>query len=264
MIGVGLVAIIGYIDFITGFEISISLFYLVPILIASWTNNIWGGIIVAVLAAATWQIVDYLAGETFSNPVIPYWNALARLAIFLTISVLSSSLHKAIEEEKVLSRTDFLTETANTRAFYEKANVSLSIARRSRQPITIMYVDIDNFKQINDKYGHHAGDEMLRKVGSVIIKNVRMSDTAARIGGDEFALLFPHTTYTAAERVTTKIMTILKREIVANHTRITFSVGVLTFYENFPKTVDEMINAADRVMYLVKESGKNGIRHEKA
>ncbi len=263
LLGMVLVAVLGYLDYVTGYEILISLFYLLPIFIASWSDSIWGGVIVAVVAAGTTQIVNSLAGEHFSNPIIPYWNTLARLAIFVTVSVLSSRLHQALEEEKILSRTDFLTETANNRAFYEKANVSLNGIRRTRRPLTIMYIDIDNFKMINDKYGHNTGDEMLRKVGAIILQNVRITDTAARIGGDEFALLFPQTTSTSADKVTLKIVDVLKKEMKRNHWSVTFSIGVLTYTKNYPKTVDEMINDVDRIMYLVKESGKNGIRHEK-
>ncbi len=264
LIGFVLVVVLGYIDFISGYEILISLFYLLPIFIASWTDNIWGGVSIAVLAAITTQLVNSLAGEHFSNPFIPYWNTLARLVIFVTVGVLSSRLHRSLEEEKVLSRTDFLTETANNRAFYEKANISLSNTRRLGKPLTVMYIDIDNFKLINDKYGHNTGDEMLRKVGAVILQNVRTSDTAARIGGDEFALLFPQTTFTAADKVASKIVDVLKKEMKKNRWAVTFSIGVLTFTKEYPKSVDEMINSVDRIMYLVKENGKNGIRHDKA
>ncbi len=255
--------LLGYIDFITGYEILISLFYLIPIFISSWSSSFWGGASVAVLAAATTQIVNSLAGEHFSNPIIPYWNTLARLVIFVIVSLLSYQLYRSLEEEKILSHTDFLTETANSRAFYEKANVSLNSTRRLGKPLTIMYIDIDNFKSINDRYGHNTGDNLLRKVGVVILKNVRATDVAARMGGDEFALLFPQTSFTAADRVALKIVEVLNKEMKKNHWSVTFSIGVLTYNTNFPRTVDEMINSADRIMYLVKESGKNGIRHEK-
>jgi diguanylate cyclase (GGDEF)-like protein len=264
VIGVGLVAVLGYIDYVTGYEILISLFYLIPIFIASWSVSLWGGISVAVLSAATTQIINALAGEHFSQPIIFYWNSIARLAIFVTVSVLSTQLYRLLEEEKTISHTDFLTETANSRAFYEKVIVNLNNARRGRVPITILYLDVDNFKSINDKYGHNTGDKLLRKVGAAMLQNVRITDTVARMGGDEFAILFPNTSYAAAQKVAVKIGKVLNEEMEKNRWNVTYSIGVFSYENSFPKTVDEMIRNVDRVMYAVKENGKDAVRHEKA
>ncbi|HTC77354.1 MAG TPA: diguanylate cyclase, partial [Terriglobales bacterium] len=108
-------------------------------------------------------------------------------------------LAAALAAEKELSRSDPLTGLPNRRAFYEVALAEADRARRYRHPLSLAYLDVDNFKQVNDDYGHDAGDELLVRVAEVLRRNLRNNDIVARLGGDEFAMLLPETPASATD-----------------------------------------------------------------
>lgn len=255
-----MVVVIAVLDFFTGFEISFSVFYLAPVLLASWVLGTTGGIIFSVFSALLWQSINLLAGETFSNPWIPLWNALIRMGFYLVASILVIRLHEIFEHEKAISRIDFLTETANSRGFYETANKELSRSSRYHRPVSVLYLDLDDFKQINEVMGHGAGDKLLQTVGSAVMHSLRTTDTVARIGGDEFIVLLPETDSTAAMLAATKVKIKLEQNLAEEQWPITFSIGVVSYMNKYPQSVDEMVNMADNVMYGVKKTGKNGIQ----
>lgn len=136
----------------------------------------------SVVSASIWMFVDVMAGHSYSSPVIPVWNALVRLGFFLITSTLLEALKNRIRREENLSRTDSLTGINNSRAFREWLNHHLSISGRFGQTLTPGYVDLDNFKQVNDNLGHSAGDLVLRAVGSVLSASVRSTDVVGRLG----------------------------------------------------------------------------------
>lgn len=137
--------------------------------------------------------------------------------------------------------------------------MSPSAANRSACGNGGIYLDIDNFKTVNDTQGHSEGDHLLRQVASTLTTAVREIDTVARLGGDEFGLLLPETGGDAAVTVATKISAGLKVQ-VEQHWPVTFSIGMVT-YLTAPESADEMIRVADTLMYEVKDSGKNELRH---
>jgi diguanylate cyclase (GGDEF)-like protein len=127
--------------------------------------------------------------------------------------------------------------------------------------MTLAYIDCDNFKAINDCFGHQTGDNLLCSVANTLQKSIRVTDIVARLGGDEFAILLPETGYEQAEVVIRKIQKILLDVMQKNRWPITFSFGVVTFHSP-PNTVDEIIKRSDALMYSAKQSGKNMIKHE--
>jgi PAS domain S-box-containing protein len=114
-------------------------------------------------------------------------------------------LRAALENEKNLSRLDFLTQIPNRRAFSEILQTEAMRSRRYKRPLSIAYIDLDNFKQVNDQLGHETGDELLRLVAQTIFTNIRGTDTVSRLGGDEFALLLPETAKDPACEVVNKL-----------------------------------------------------------
>lgn len=176
------------------------------------------------------------------------------------MNYLLQSLKKSLLREKELARTDQLTEVANSRGFYEYASIELKRAKRYKRQISIAFMDIDNFKFINDKEGHSTGDSLLRIVAATLKNNIRLTDLVARMGGDEFAILLPETGQESVEavlnRVHEKLITLLTN--IGYH--LTFSIGVI-IYKNLPENVDEMIKNADSLMYEVKKEGKNNIKY---
>jgi diguanylate cyclase (GGDEF)-like protein len=155
--------------------------------------------------------------------------------------------------------TDPLTGALNSRAFYEAAQTEIERARRYKHSLTIAYLDVDNFKIINDTSGHKEGDNLLRTMVEVMKSRVRRMDIVARLGGDEFAILMPETDQTSAMSVVQQTLKSLADETRKHNWPVTFSTGVLTIPEAF-STVNKMIEVADALMYEAKHGGKNRIR----
>lgn len=157
-------------------------------------------------------------------------------------------------------RTDSLTGAVNRRFFYEVLQRELDRSRRYHHPLTIAYLDLDNFKVINDQWGHSTGDQVLRTVVESAQQQLRSTDVLARLNGDEFAVLFPETGQQAAQSAVPKLHAALLQVMHQNAWPVTFSTGVVTCLAP-PAAVDELIQSADELMYSVKRSGKNAIHY---
>jgi diguanylate cyclase (GGDEF)-like protein len=255
-----ILSIIGVIDYITGEEIGFSIFYAIPVMLMAWYLGKAAGIIMSFLAALAWYFADTAAGHVYSNAAIPVWNAVVRLGFFLLIGIFMSILKDVLGHERDLARTDSLTGIINTRSFYEMADGELDRAKRYTHPLSIAYMDLDNFKEVNDVYGHGAGDELLCYVATTIKGNIRKSDIIARLGGDEFILLLPETKDGDASLVMEKLRSLILEGMPDYRFPVTLSVGVIT-YVYLPESVEDMIREVDSLMYSVKNSTKNAIRH---
>ena len=255
-----LASAVGILRYLTGPELALSLFYLFPIGLASWYVGRWSGVLLSFASAVSWLIADLMMLNSFSRSLIPYVNESFRLIVFLIVTGILSRLKTSLENHRQLARTDHLTEIANRRAFFDLANMELHKARRYRTPLSILYLDIDNFKHINDRYGHQDGDQLLRLVAKTIKNHVRAIDVTARFGGDEFGILLAETGSAPASLVAQKLKEKLEELVHRNGWPVTFSTGIVTF-EAMPASVDEMIDAVDAQMYLAKREGKNRTRH---
>jgi diguanylate cyclase (GGDEF)-like protein len=253
-----LVLLIGVIDFQTGYELSFSLFYLIPICMATWVSGRDMGLLVSILSACAWYVADVLSGHVYSSPLIYLWNTGIRLGIFAVVTCLLAALHEALEQERNLSRTDPLTGAANTRAFLETIQSEIDRFERYRHPFTVVYIDLDNFKTVNDRYGHLAGDKALHAIVTEIRKRLRRSDMVGRLGGDEFGLFLPETGQDASQTVVKKIRTGILESMQLRKLPVTASLGVITC-EGIPKSPEVLIKLADELMYSIKNHGKDGI-----
>jgi diguanylate cyclase (GGDEF)-like protein len=262
IVALTLVALIGLLDYLTGWELAFSVFYLAPILLVTWYGSRRMGVAVALLCAATWTAAYLLSQPIYINPLAPYWNAGVRFGMFLVVVWILSALKEALKHEHELARTDVLTGAANNRAFYERMNDEIIRARRYKRSFTVAYVDIDDFKLVNDRFGHSVGDNLLSTVSETLRRHVRASDVVARLGGDEFALLLVETGYQMAERALDRLERALAEVIEANGWPISFSIGAVTC-SGHVEGVDSVLQRADELMYTVKHSTKNDIRHER-
>lgn len=254
-------AVLGVIDYQTGFEISFSVFYLLPVAMTAWFCERKAALFASFASAMTWHLSNSLAGEVFSHQLISIWNTSTRLGFFFVTAVLLSKLKESYEQSVKIAGTDFLTGAANPRKFYEMVEMEITRSRRYKREFTIVYLDADNFKSINDNYGHHTGSDLLVRVVSVIKQTLRATDVVGRLGGDEFAVLLPETDKKQAQTAVDKLRSRLLSEMRSEGWAVTFSIGVLTCIES-PQTVDEVIKLADDLMYEVKKGGKNSARYK--
>lgn len=259
-IGFVLIGILGIIDFLTGYELAFSLFYLIPITLVSWRTDRRLGLVLSLFSALVWFISDLMARNSNLQPIIYFWNTLIRFSFFFIVVLLLSTLKSTLEHEKELSRTDYLTGAFNSRVFYGLLQMEINRSQRYKNIFTIAYIDLDNFKAVNDKFGHATGDQLLRFVVNQVRKNLRNTDVVARLGGDEFALLLPETKQGSAQLVLSKLQGDILAGMQQNNWPVTLSIGVLTCIDA-PQSTDEAIRIVDDLMYSVKGGIKNGIKY---
>ncbi|MCJ7779976.1 MAG: GGDEF domain-containing protein, partial [Acidimicrobiia bacterium] len=200
-----LLGLVVSIDLVTGSDLSFSVFYLIPVAFVAWYVGGGAATAFAVISAVLWFGADRWAGSTYSQPLIPVWNTMVRLGFFLVVATILSALRRAARLQEELAGRDALTGLANLRRFTEAAELEVSRAKRYGHAISVAYLDLDDFKAVNDRFGHQGGDSLLQAVASTIAGRVRLSDTVGRLGGDEFALLMPETSADAATVVVEKL-----------------------------------------------------------
>ena len=254
------IVLLWYIDYVTGPDLSFLVFYLIPIFLATWYSGKNIGVIVSICSAIAWFLSDVMSHSSYSHPLVPYWNVAIKFSIFLVSVEILSRLRQSLDKEKEMARKDDLTGTANRRAFFEAAQIEIDRMHRYKHPFTLAFIDLDDFKQINDAMGHAAGDRVLRIVSTALIRNIRSTDSVARIGGDEFVLLLSETGFVQAQSVIEKLHALLLDKMRKGKFPITFSIGVVTYLRS-PSSVDEIVKIADNLMYTAKREGKNRIKH---
>ncbi len=247
--------LVGALEHLAGRDFTLAIFYLLPTGFTAWFAGRAGGVAISLICAVAWiwgrhgSLAGLISLRTFSV-----------FGTFCIMSLLVSTIRRLLEHERAMSRTDYLTGVLNSRAFNETALVEIARMSRDHSPLTMAYLDLDNFKEINDRFGHTAGDLLLREVAGTLSGRLRKTDIVARLGGDEFAVLLPNTGQEAAQKVITYVMAQLLDAAKDADRQITCSVGVLTCATP-PRTADQLITLADRLMYHAKRKGKNGISY---
>jgi diguanylate cyclase (GGDEF)-like protein len=259
LIGVSLLALVVLADYLTGTEISFSIFYVAPIARVAWLAGRRWGVGFAAVSALLWYAADRAGGVDASYFLIPVWNAFARMGLFVLTVEAAVRLRTSLDRERRLARIDPLTGLANWRVFQEVAVQELERGRRYRHVVSLAYIDVDNFKWVNDNRGHDRGDVLLGALGQLLRTKLRRTDLAARLGGDEFAVLKPETGAKAATLALEKVRGDLKQMSKRESLPISLSIGIVEF-ERFSGDVSAMLKAADEVMYRVKSQGKDAVQ----
>jgi len=255
ILGVMLLCGVALLDFYTGVELSFSLFYLLPIAFFSFAFSASVGIGIAFISAAIWLLVDVLT-TAHSDTFAYLWNSIIRLGFFL----LPAWMLRSLEQERIHARTDFLTGAINNRYFNDLLEREIERSLRYNHPFTIAFIDMDNFKTINDTFGHLYGDKMLRTLAERMKHHLRKTDVIARVGGDEFAILLPEANEKDARTAMSNLFTKIAEEMTSKKWPLTFSVGVLTL--SAPTiSADKILGIVDKMMYVVKNNGKNNIKY---
>jgi diguanylate cyclase (GGDEF)-like protein len=255
LIGFILVIILGFVDLTIDYRVSFSIFYVLPIILMTWNTGFRTGTVFSFLSSCFWFIAAFLSYNSQFPILILIWNSIVRFGFFIIISY---TIY-IFKDERKNARHDFLTKIPNRRYFSELFQTEIQRSIRYGHPLTIAYMDIDNFKTVNDVLGHQTGDNLLKIVSSVIKKNIRSTDIVARLGGDEFAIILLETTENPALEIIQKVQKELLNAMEDKAYPVTFSFGLVTF-KKFPKSAREMLKIADDCMYKAKKEGKNTIK----
>jgi diguanylate cyclase (GGDEF)-like protein len=261
VVGLGslmLTAIMGLADYYTGPQLSPEIFYLLPVALAAWYGSRTSGIIIALLEAITWSMAEVAFGKEFSSDLVFALNILIRLASFMIVVLLLAHLRENLVRVHTLANSDPLTGILNRRGFYSKVAAEMRRLQRFNHPFSIAYLDIDNFKKVNDTLGHGTGDELLCSVARILESRLRQTDVIGRLGGDEFAIMLVETDAESTIVVLRNIWVELSTRIERVKLPVTFSIGLVT-YEAPPESIEQVLGHADSLMYSVKRSGKDGI-----
>jgi len=261
LLGLSLVALLGVLDWASGPTVSLEVFFLIPVTLTVWFAGRPAGILIAVLSAITWFAADTASKPGSLSSPLPYWDAAMKMGFLLAVAWILPALKRDWDQEKASARTDYLTKTANKRSFEAAAKAEIDRAQRYNRPFSVVYLDVDKFKFVNDRYGHNTGDMLLRATAQTIQGKIRTTDLIARMGGDEFALLLPETQSEAAQIVVKRLQRFLLDLAQRNEWPVTYSFGVATFLRA-PESVEDLVKKADILMYAAKNSGGNAVRHE--
>ncbi len=210
---------------------------------------------------------DIYAGWRHRAWIIGSLIAALDLTIIALALLFSEQLKRRLEVEetlRVLARTDGLTRLNNRRTFEEHAEREWLVTKRSGRPLSMLLIDVDNFKGFNDLYGHSAGDDALMAVASCIEGNVRRpGDVAARYGGEEFAVLLPDTDEVCAamiaEHIRAAVQALELRHVASAHHVLTISVGIASTAIHRFANYRAFVNAADTALYEAKDAGRNRV-----
>jgi diguanylate cyclase (GGDEF)-like protein len=211
------------------------------------------------LIRAAFSFVPSLTFEFFTNRLTYIYVFVATAVVFM---VLGYVLGRRIDELKRLSTTDPLTGLANRRAFQTQLRDEWRRASRCTSPLSLLLIDIDGLKRINDERGHAAGDRVLQTTAHAIKAAMRSSDVGARWGGDEFAIVAPNTVRGSAERLAQRLLGHVSEQARARDAAVTISVGVATLEPDHDRsaTVERLQNAADAALYRAKSEGRNRVK----
>lgn len=260
-VGVVAVAALGFLRTTTDAEYVFASAAIIPVVAVAWIGGRKAGILLSLLAAVMWASSELLAERQFSIWWIPYINAVTQFATYAFITHLVTRVSTLLEREREIASRDALTGLPNRRAFFEAGKAEADRSRRYGHPLAVAFLDLDDFKRLNDSQGHEAGDRALKAVAMGLLRSLRTTDHLARLGGDEFAVLLPEIGYDAATEAGNKIAAAADAAL-KQFPPVSTSVGV-AWFESADGDFPAMLDAADTLMYQIKQEGKHGMRAER-
>jgi diguanylate cyclase (GGDEF)-like protein len=237
---------------------------LIPIVsLAAWHSGLRVGIGFAVLASVPGVLVDYLSGRdapsgALSDGIAQWTGALVRLGVFVFIAWVLTRLRASLDAERRLAAHDSLTGLANRQSLFARGAEVLDNARREAAAVSAIFVDCDQFKAINDRWGHARGDELLCEVADCLRAVCEEGQIVARLGGDEFVIVENGRTAAQTADLAQRLQSQFADRMHARSCPLTLSIGAVWFARP-PADLDQLIAAADEAMYAVKRGAKGGI-----
>lgn len=189
-----------------------------------------------------------------------FWNHLGVTFFYLIFVFLIVKMKQLLIKEAELSRTDSLTGLANFRSLEEYLEREIEHSRRYGHSLASIYIDCDNFKEVNDTMGHSTGNDLLRVISGKLRSSFRKTDFLARLGGDEFCIILSDINAKLCQEIVLKMKQNLDKIIDEGNWPVTFSIGMAHF-PVMPETAEELLRQADQAMYEAKNKGKNQISY---
>jgi diguanylate cyclase (GGDEF)-like protein len=266
-------------DYVIGPRVSLNYFYLIPVILAAWRGNRDVSLFLVFAGGIGWFVCEWpfgnadraglpaeaanaaLLAQLRPDPLFRVWEATMLTGFLAVVSLLTCRLRETFERERSEARTDALTGLANRRTFCERLDHEIERMRRTQRPFTLAVIDLDNFKYVNDHFGHLEGDEVLRVIARHMLDQLRVTDLPGRTGGDEFALLLTETDATGARTCLMELLTELTQAMKERNWPVGCSIGAVTFRVSVA-SVNEALHLADEQMYAAKRAGKGRLEQE--
>lgn len=228
------------------------------LLLAGWTCSRMAAFSATLISLLAWGWIETSGAVVWSEALS---GQLVRLAVALWLVAWMSRLRERLTSAHRLARLDSLTGLPNRQALVEALDAELSRTRRFGRPFTVALLDCDGFKGINDRGGHLAGDEVLRRIGLALRQHTRRYDCVGRLGGDEFLLVLSDVDGENAILIAERLRAALRHFVEREYPALTFSLGVVTF-RTADLDWDECVQQADDAMYAAKRRGPDQTRFE--
>jgi diguanylate cyclase (GGDEF)-like protein len=241
----------------TSADLRLGILYVIPVLLAAWHDGLGWGISFA-LATALLRFGVGIDQTALDTPLqVRILNEGAYLAVVGVAIAGLSQLRRTQSQLQLLATHDPLTTALNARAFASQLAQELGRNRRYGRPLALVYLDLDDFKKVNDAHGHATGDAVLRLVADAMRSAVRQADVVGRLGGDEFGVLMPETDGSVAHAVATRLAGGI-RTVFRGTPSVTASIGVVAV-SGTEAGSDELLRKADQAMYEAKRTGKDRV-----
>ncbi|MFA9445568.1 diguanylate cyclase domain-containing protein [Egicoccus sp. AB-alg6-2] len=244
IVGIGFASLTG--------QRGLGMLYVVPVALAAVACRAVAASALAALASVTWMLSAPPAGSLAAPFALA--EGVLRFVSLCAVVVVVQGLLEMLDRAATLSGIDELTRLANRRALYNRAELEIARMRRTGSPMTVAYLDIDDFKRINDRLGHEEGDAVLRDLARLLRTRMRRTDLAARVGGDEFFLLLADTDQVEAAAFFRSLRDAFGEHLRSGDAEVSVSVGVTTIHSP-PSSAEDLLRLADAVMYRAKRGG---------
>jgi diguanylate cyclase (GGDEF)-like protein len=262
-LSLALIVLVGVLDWWSGDQVLLYVLHLVPVGLLAWGRGAYAGLGGAIVATGVTLLAYRSAAGAFRT--IHMWQGIvcfvSGAAVAWTVARVRHDrvrIVRLLEDEHRLAREDPHTGLPSARAFHERLALEIERMRRHGRPLSLLYLDIDDFKSVNDQRGHQAGDQLLARVGRILRATVRAVDLCARLGGDEFAILMPETSAEEAASVAERVRASIRSSFSEGGASVGASMGLATF-DAPPIDAQAPLSVADGLMYEAKRSGKNRI-----
>lgn len=216
-----------------------------------------GRIVVLLFMPELVPFVGSLSGLGLTTTIVTVvWVAMSHGLFAVNSRRITDELIAASRELARKALTDSLTDLPNRRGFLEQGGKLMALAVRGERPVSVMMIDVDHFKRVNDTYGHLIGDQVLHAVGQAITATLRTSDLAGRMGGEEFGVVMPDTDLGQAEHAAERVRAAIAGVVVGTVTGISASIGIAA-REPFETDIADVLRRADDAVYRAKRGGRN-------